>query len=133
MIEQIKKRIIEYSRLGKETGRDILKLVISEAQQKNKFDNDTLISIINKLIESNLETLRYGHNPKLIRENEVLKEFLPEILTLDQLMSELSTIKNELMENSGGREIGVALKYLKSKKFYFNNKDVQLAIKQIKD
>ena len=125
IIDLVKSKIKDAMRAGRETERDILKLVLSETQRLNNSDDETTIKIISKLIEANKETLSCGHNIKLVRENEVLKQFIPEAASANELRHHLSEIERELSSKNGGAKIGCAIKYLKSKNVVFLTKDLQ--------
>lgn len=69
----------------------ILKLLIGELETIQSRDKSRLlvksdiVKVIKKLIKSNNETLSYGHQDKLVRENEFLTSFLPEELSDEQI------------------------------------------------
>lgn len=106
-------------------------MILSETHRINKQDDQTVIAIIAKLIESNKETLAYGHNVKLVKENEVLKEFLPATVSKEQLKEKLATIRPALLSAKGGQSIGIAIKYLRSEGVSFLNTDVKETVEDI--
>ena len=130
MLEQVKSKINPKN--PNVVSRDIFKLVYSEAQRANKFDDQYLISVIKKLIESNNETLSYGENEKLISENEELKQVLPRSLSRSEIMAELLTIKEKVVAANEGQSIGISVKHLKSTGFDFNNNDVREVVNEIR-
>lgn len=132
LIEKVQTEIINALRSGQETKKDILKLVLSETQRLNKQDDQTIIGIVSKLIESNNETLKYGHNVKLVRENEVLGQFLPTYIGCDQIEQMLNDIKHELMPLNMGQAIGKALKFLKGQNIHFKNEDVKNTLEKMR-
>lgn len=132
LINEIQTEITSALRSGQETKKDILKLVLSETQRLNKQDDQTVISIITKLVESNNETLKYGHNVKLVRENEVLGRFLPTYIDCVQIEHVLSDIKHELVTLNTGQAIGKALKFLKGLNLHFKNEDVKNVLEKMK-
>lgn len=130
LIETLRVKIIEFMKSGQDTARDILKLVLSETQRLNKNDDETVLVIINKLIEANNLTLeKGGHNIKLVRENEVLKSYLPATISKDELNNHLSAIENELAQKIGGQKIGFARRYLKDNNVNYLMKDLQELLK----
>lgn len=130
LLEQVKSKISPKN--PNVVSRDIFKLVYSEAQRANKFDDQYLISVIKKLIESNNETLSYGENEKLISENEELKQVLPKSLSRSEIMSELLTIKEKIVAANEGQSIGISVKHLKSTGFDFNNNEVREVVNEIR-
>jgi len=78
------------------------------------------------LIEANNLTLeKGGHNIKLVRENDVLKSYLPATVSKDELSNHLSAIENELTQKIGGQKIGFARRYLKENNVNYLMKDLQ--------
>lgn len=130
LLEQVKSKINPKN--PNVVSRDIFKLVYSEAQRANKFDDQYLISVIKKLIESNNETLSYGENEKLISENEELKQVLPRSLSRSEIMAELLTIKEKVVAANEGQSIGISVKHLKSTGFDFNNNEVREVVNEIR-
>lgn len=130
LLEQVKSKINPKN--PNVVSRDIFKLVYSEAQRANKFDDQYLISVIKKLIESNNETLSYGENEKLISENEELKQVLPKSLSRSEIMAELLTIKEKVVAANEGQSIGISVKHLKSTGFDFNNNEVREVVNEIR-
>lgn len=129
--ETLKTEIVAAVKSGQEIKRDILKLTLSEAQRLNKYDDQSLINIIKKLIESNNEILKYGHDVKLVKENEILKRFLPATLSKEQIKEKLRPIHPALLSAKGGQSIGIALKYLRGEGLSFNNSDIKEIIEEL--
>ena len=132
LVDEIQKEIISALRSGQETKKNILKLVLSETQRLNKQDDQTVISIIEKLIESNKEVIKYGHDTKLARENEVLGQFLPTYIDCAQIEHMLNNIKHELVPLNAGQAIGKALKFLKGQNVNFKNEDVKNTLEKMR-
>ena len=132
LINEIQKEITAALKSGQETKKNILKLILSETHRINKQDDQTVIAIIAKLIESNKETLAYGHNVKLVKENEVLGQFLPTYMNCDQIEQTLNAIKHELVPLNAGQAIGRALKFLKSLNLHFKNEDVKNVLEKMR-
>lgn len=127
MLEKmIKDDIIECVKTGKDVGRDILKLVLSEGQRVNAQSDEEIVRIITKLIQSNLETLKLGgHNTKLVKENQILERYLPTTISRDELKNHLSAIESELSQKTGGQKIGFAIKYLKGLSITYSMNDLR--------
>lgn len=133
MIDEVRKMISDSHDIIE---KNLLKLVLGSLQQLNNPTKDDFYKIVEKIFAGNLETIGLmGEDVRknnLIKENEILSNYLPKYLTKEQLVENLNVIKHEFdnLKNEG-QKIGHAIKYLKSKNLVFKNEDVKLLIKSL--
>lgn len=131
----IKSRIESATKSSDRVASSIFKLVVSECQRANKFDDEFVIKTISALVESNEVTLRMGgDNPKLVRENELLKLFLPKRLNLKDVEMVGYLIKGSIVSaKAEGQAIGVLAKEIKAKGFVADGCDIKAVVCAIRN
>ena len=134
MINLIKTKIEEAVRAKDTTASNIFKLVLSECQRVNKEDDDFIVKFMGKIVEGNNETLKYRADEKLVRENDLLRPYLPILIDRAGVILNASkitdSIKNARME---GQAIGALSKHLKQLGLDFNIEDVKYAVSTIRE
>ena len=120
-MKEIIKDLIKRSMKDKDNlKRDILKLVLGEIQSKESrtgknLNDDKIESIIRKLIESNLEILSHKYDVVLSRENEILGNLLPTVMTTEEIEEALKDVSEDIKTaNNDGQAMGIAMKTMKS-------------------
>jgi uncharacterized protein YqeY len=119
-ITELKKMRMNAKRNKDTITASILTLVLGEYQTKEKRgDVPDLVSIAQKLIKSNTETMALRPDEKLVAENVVLAQFLPKQMTEVEL--------REAIIESGAVNMGMLMKYLSAN--HANQYDKKLASK----
>lgn len=129
IIEQIKKdRIAAMKRKDTHTSR-LLAIIIGHADTTRKTDDESIIKSIGKLIEGNVETLSFIEAgsfdaQRLCQENMVLRKYLPEKLTGEELRETVESLCKELniKEVKG---MGLVMKRLKQTGKLIDGKEVR--------
>ncbi len=144
LLATIKTDITAAVKSGETTKRNVLKVVVGEAEmtalRKNQTVTDEIvIATIKKVVEGNSSTiaLRVGildwNTQTLLLENEILTSYLPKSLTLDEVVGHLLGIKNELTSaKSIGQATGLAMKTLKGLNLVVDSKIVIEALTAIR-
>jgi uncharacterized protein YqeY len=115
-LEKLKSDILFATKSRNELASSLLKVVLGECQSKDKYDDDFIVSYCRKMIQSNSETMALGGDSvKLSRENELLREYVPKELSLEELQIHADRLAIEIVDaKSDGQAMGVLSKYLKS-------------------
>src|SRR4051812_44566242 len=110
LLEKVRAELTNAMKEGDSVKKSILRLVISEAGQTNALDDDSITKIMRKLIERNGETMAFVVKEERLRvletENNILKGFLPRLLSSHEIKSTILQIKDELMDGKEGVAIG---------------------------
>lgn len=146
LIERLKAQTKDAMKAGRTVERDILRLVVGEAQtleaRNNKVPSDEQVEkIIRKMIEGNQETINLSKNEeswaKLVEENKILEEWLPKTLTQEEIEAfflnsdgpEFEQIQNA---KNDGQAMGMAMKTLKSADQKVLGDDVKAVVAKIR-
>lgn len=115
LIDTIKADITTATRMRNQLASDILKVVLGECQTKNNFSDDFIIKYCRDIVKGNTETMKFGESVKLSRENELLRSYLPNELSKEELEVYAGQISGEIKAaQSDKHAIGVLIKYVKS-------------------
>jgi uncharacterized protein YqeY len=123
IIEKIKIRIKEVMKQKLAVERDLLRLIVSIAQQADNYSDDSLIKIITKIIKSNNETIKAMNNSdyysnyadELTIQNEILLGYLPQSFSEQEIFDIIKFTNIDLKACSGdGQAIGLVVKTLKA-------------------
>lgn len=140
MIENIKTRLKIALKEKNEIEKNILRLVLGEVQtiesKEGMINEQRVIKIISKIIESNNETLSYSAISKrkdiLVEENKILTSLLPKAMTSDEVEEFLVPYAAEIKAaNSEGQGTGLAMKKLQGK--IVNGKAVNEVVRKIRE
>lgn len=108
---------------------DILRVILSESERTGK----TYEKVAEKIIEANNEILKHRIDEKLTRENLILSEFIPKKMTRNEIFSLLSQSPNDIITQSEGKAIGIAMKVLKEKDLNASSEDVRFVVKSLRE
>lgn len=143
LIETIKERIKVAMYAKNEIEKNVLRVILGEAQQKNVSKDEEIHKIIKKVMEGNTETLNVlpeGDSRKdaLSRENAILGEMLPKTWSLMEieaffLNSDLPEYEQIQEAKSEGQAMGVAMKALKKAGAPVDAKDVTAFVKKARE
>jgi uncharacterized protein YqeY len=150
-IDQIRHEMIEALRDKDEVRKGILRVALGEIDtekaRQGKVDEERVLSILRKIIQSNEQTIKFSEqDPKqpnvarlLYRENEILSEFLPKTMTSGEIEDYLrsghgGSVVIEQVENasSDGAAIGIVMKALKADKKSVLGADVKQAVMKLR-
>jgi uncharacterized protein YqeY len=117
LITKLKAEITEALISGNSIKKDILKLLLSECQRENKYEDVYINKVASKLIQSNAETMKIGGlNQKLLTENTYLTPYVAHKATAYQVKQVASNIVEEIIEAKNmGMAIGLLSKMVKEK------------------
>lgn len=133
MINLIKTNIEEGVRARDTVASNIFKLILSECQRADKEDDSFIVNFMGKIVEGNNETLKYREDDKLVRENNLLRPYLPILIDREGVILNASKIPDSIRAaKSDGQAIGVLSKHLKQLGLDFNIEDVKHAISTIR-
>ena len=142
LTDQLRTRMKEAMKAKKTVEKDVLRTALGEIQIAEAREGKTLSDqegqrILKKLIKSNSETLEVSSDPavkaKLSEENQVLESFLPQTLSVDQIVAALGDTAEALRTaKSDGQATGIAMKALKASGAEVDGKDVAQAVRQIR-
>ncbi len=143
LVEEIKKRIVSAMKAKRSVEKDILKLALGEIQANEARSGKSLSDqeaqkIIRKLLKSNTETLQMtsqeDRKQLLQQENEVLETLLPKALSVAEIVAALGAVQEGIQgAKSDGQATGVAMKHIKSNGLAAEGKDVQAAVREIRN
>ncbi len=145
LLETFQKEMIKATKEGKDFRKNILKFVISEARalelKNNKpLTDDQIYKLIEKTIEKNNDFANYLSSndqryKQLDEESRVLKEFLPKTLPLEEVVSLLRNVEQDIKSaKAEGPATGIAVKYFKSNSQYcVDNATVVQAVKLLRN
>ena len=110
LLKILKEKRQSYLKDKNKIASSILTTLLGELETKAKRDNtdisdDLVISVCKKFINSNEETLKFKELSSLKEENEILKFFIPETMTISEIIDIL--VKNNV------EDFPSAMKYLK--------------------
>ena len=137
MIEETIKNELRKARKNRnEVAINILSLVLGEIQTaltRKDLEEDDKLAIIKKIIKSNNTSLKSAGQEyaemavTLKKENEILEAFLPQKLSVDQIVG---IIKADFVESEPnfGKFMGMVIKNLKEKGLEFDATSVKAAI-----
>lgn len=142
IVEQIKTNMFSAMRTKCEVEKTVLQTVlgeISSIQGKTGVapPKDVVEGIIRKMIASNNEVIQGStnapRNTRLTEENEILNDYLPPRLTIEEIYNRLPKEVLEMITNgeNKGKIMGKAMKALKSPDYFVDGKDVEEAIKRV--
>lgn len=122
-----------------EIRKSILRVLIGEVDtfeaRGKSASQDVVNNIINKLISSNEEIIKVKPSDILVKENDILKAYLPKYLTEDEIekffvdQNETATIKNA--ENDG-KAMGLAMKIVKSHNLSVLSEEVKKFVNKVR-
>jgi uncharacterized protein YeeX (DUF496 family) len=99
----------------------LLKYVLAESERYGRQP----VAVMEKLIEDNKKSYEISNDQRFVIENEELKQYLPEYISLE----EVAELISGLSLDDSGKSVGIAIKHLKSLNVSFRNDDVKNAIK----
>lgn len=143
LVDQIRARVLEASKSGDATTRDVLRLALgeiqtAEARKSAALSDDDAGALLRKLVKSNEETLGSlpagdDRGPVLKREIEVLLALLPAEATPEEVAAWLAPVTDAVRAApSDGQATGVAMKHLKSSGKAAPGNVVSAAVKAIR-
>jgi len=116
--------------------RNILRVVLGDVETQESrtgkaLEDEQVHKVIRKIIAGNEEALEARPDDKLVKENEVLNAYLPQLLSQDKILEALKPIEGDLKAMQGGQAIGRAIGFLKSEGLAADGKDVTAVVKGI--
>jgi len=110
LFEQIKTRLHTAIKQRDVATRQTLKTLVGELETRAKRDGEdvsdaVVVKLINKFIDGNNDVLKHRDKPELVAENELLSNFLPKLMSEDEIRHAVAA--------SGGGNIGAVMGYLK--------------------
>lgn len=143
LVDDIKAAMFRAMKAGDTVAKEILRVAVGEittdaAREGRTGSDDEARALVRKLIKSNEESLASGvegeQRATLEREIAVLKEFLPQSLSVEQIIAALAPVADAVRAaGNDGQATGVAMKQLKPTGAVVNGKDVAAAVKQMRD
>ena len=120
LVTELNEKLHQAMREKDELKKSVLRLVKGEIDRLGSNDDQRVIGVIRKLVESNQQTitdLTNRHDSRaaiLITENMYLKTFLPVVLTFEQTTMLLTGVGDQIKAaKNEGQAMGIAMKTLK--------------------
>jgi len=142
LLEAIKAQMFKAMKAGSIVEKEILRVAVGEittdrVREGRKGDDEEAQGILRKLIKSNQESISAGLDAEkravLEQENDVLAGFLPKSLTVAEIVTALSSVRDAVRAaGNDGQAMGVAMKHLKASGLSAGGKDVAEAVKQLR-
>ncbi len=148
LIDDIKKRVMDAMKARNTVEKEILKVVLGEAQtnaarSEGSDDDNAVLAVVKKLVKSNEETLGASDDAEqretLEKELEILRSLMPKTLSQTEVVEALGPVHEAIKSaNNDGQATGVAMKHLaarpaaKQSGAAVDGKTVSLAVKQIR-
>ena len=143
--KKLKEKIHQSMKNKNQAVLDVCRVALGDIQtlesRKGSVSEDECQKILRKLVDSNNEMMRSLIDEmkiaKLKKENEVLDSLLPKLLSVDEIEAiflnsdgaEFEKIRD--VENVG-QAMGIAMKFLSSKKLSINGNDVKEVVSKIR-
>lgn len=147
IVSQMKSRVVEAMKSKDEITKNILRFALSEiaalenqASQGGKSLTDGQIQkIIKKIIDGNAELLTHikvddvDRLQKLGKENEILEEYLPKMLSVDVIDQKLTPYVSQILESKNvGQATGIAMKLFKEWGDSVDGNDVKSVVEKLR-
>ena len=137
LIDQLKANMIAAMKARDTLVKEAMRTAIGEITKTGEEATDERVTtVLRKMVKSNLEALEYAEGEgaeKLKRENELLSEFLPKALDLDEVLAILETQKDAITAaGNAGQATGIAMKTLKPTGAVVDGKTVNLAVRRLR-
>jgi hemerythrin superfamily protein len=113
IFETVKAKSREYT-FSRETEKSqLLRLVIGTVQQNGDESDTAVEAVIRKIIKGNDETLDIvKEDDQLVQENILLKSFLPESLSVEDVLGIIKDLG--VQETNVGKLTGIVIKHIKT-------------------
>jgi uncharacterized protein len=142
LLDEVKAAMFKAMKEGRTIEKEVLRVVVGEittnaARPGMTGNDDEARAVIRKLIKSNEETRAVSEDPvqrsHLELENRTLVGFLPQSLSIEQIVAALQAVKDAILSaGNEGQATGVAMKQLRAAGAVVNGKDVSAAVKQMR-
>jgi uncharacterized protein YqeY len=138
LIDDIKAAMFAAMKAGKTVEKELLRTAIGEATATGeKPDDAQMTALLRKFVKGNEETRAAATDAatqdKLAEELAILKRYLPQTLSVEQIQVALEPVLAAIRGAAGeGQATGVAMKHLKSTGALAEGKDVSAAVKALR-
>ena len=138
LVDQIKSRMFAAMKAGNTVEKELLRTAIGEATATGeKPDDAQMTALLRKFVKGNEETRAAttdaATQARLSQELEILKRFLPQTLSVEQIKAALEPVLDAIRSASGeGPATSIAVKHLKSVGALVEGKDVSIAVKALR-
>jgi len=142
LVDQIKARMFQAMKAGNTVEKEILRVAMGEittdaARAGKQGDDAETLAILKKLVKSNEESIAAStdtaQQATLREEIAVLNAFLPQSLSLEQILAALAPVADAVKAaGNDGQATGIAMKHLKSQAAEVGGKDVSAAVRQLR-
>lgn len=138
LIDEIKAAMFKAMKAGNIVEKEVLRTALGEATATGETPDDARMSaVLRKLVKSNEETLAAASNEeaqaRLVQELNVLRTFLPQTWTIEQIEAALGPVAEAIRSAPGdGPATGIAMKQLKSQGAVVEGKDVASAVRSFR-
>ena len=142
LVDDIKARTEAALRARDDTAKNVLRLVLGEIQTAasragSELDEASAHKIVRKLIASNEATLEVtsdeASRARLLRENALLAELIPQPLDVDAIVAALEPVRGAIEgAKADGPAMGAAMKHLKAAGHAVEGGDVKAAVARMR-
>ncbi len=137
LIDQLKANMMAAMKAKDTVAKEAMRTAIGEITKTGEEATDERVTtILRKMVKSNHEALEYAKGEdaeNLKRENELLGEFLPKALDVDEVLEILEAQKEAITAaGNAGQATGIAMKTLKPTGAVVDGKTVNLAVRRLR-
>ena len=137
LIDQLKANMMAAMKAKDTVAKEAMRTAIGEITKTGEEATDERVTtVLRKMVKSNDEALEYATGDdaaNLKRENELLSQFLPQALSVDDVLALLEPVKDQITAAGGaGQATGIAMKTLKPSGAVVDGKTVNLAVRRMR-
>ncbi len=137
LIDQLKADMMAAMKAKDTVAKEAMRTAIGEITKTGEEATDERVTtVLRKMVKSNHEALEYAKGEdaeNLKRENELLGEFLPKALDVDEVLEILEAQKEAITAaGNAGQATGIAMKTLKPTGAVVDGKTVNLAVRRLR-
>lgn len=137
LIDQLKANMMAAMKAKDTIAKEAMRTAIGEITKTGEEATDERVTmVLRKMVKSNHEALEYAKGEaaeNLKRENELLGEFLPKALDVDQVLAILEAQKEAITAaGNAGQAMGIAMKTLKPTGAVVDGKTVNSAVRRLR-
>ncbi len=137
LIDQLKANMMAAMKAKDTVAKEAMRTAIGEITKTGEEATDERVTtVLRKMVKSNHEALEYAKGEdaeNLKRENELLGEFLPKALDVDEVLEILEAQKEAITAaGNAGQATGIAMKTLKPTGAVVDGKTVNLAVRRLR-
>jgi uncharacterized protein YqeY len=140
LTDKLKSDLTQAMKSGNSVKKDILRVVFGELGRSSfpKLGDEDVIKAIRKVVAGNNETIglmsECAERDRLLAENDILNQYLPKILNLNDTKLALTLTFSEIrLADDLGKAVGMAMKFLKESRLTVDGHIVKQAVIELRN